>query len=35
MAREFERDERLLQMACQVLALTLEMTEDTLRDAST
>jgi len=31
----FEREERLLQVACQVSVLTLEMTEDALRDAST
>jgi len=34
-AREFEREDRLLQVACQVLVLALEMTEDALRDAST
>jgi len=33
-AQEFERGERLLQVACQVSTLTLEMTEDALRDAS-
>jgi len=34
-ARGFERRDRLLQVACQVSALALEMTEDALRDAST
>jgi len=29
----FERGDRLLQMACQVSVLALEMTEDALRDA--
>jgi len=33
--RGFDRGERLLQAACQFLALSLEMTEDALRDAST
>jgi len=31
----FEREDRLLQVACQVSVLALEMTEDALRDAST
>jgi len=33
--REFERGDKLLQVACQVSALALEMTVDALRDAST
>jgi len=33
-ARGFEQEDRLLQVACQVLALAQEMTEDALRDAS-
>jgi len=34
-AREFEHGDRLLQVACQVSVLALEMTENALRDAST
>jgi len=34
-AREFERGDGLLQVACQVSVLALEMTEDALHDAST
>jgi len=34
-ARGFGRGDRLLQVACQVSALALEMTEGALRDAST
>jgi len=34
-AQGFECDKRLLHMACQVSALVLEMTENTLCDAST
>jgi len=34
-ARGFERGDRLLQVACQVSALILEMTENAFRDAST
>jgi len=33
-ARGFERGDRLLQVACQVSVLALEMTENALRDAS-
>jgi len=34
-AQGFERGDRLLQVACQVSVLALEMTEDALRDTST
>jgi len=34
-AQGFERGDRLLQVACQVSALAVEMTEDALHDAST